>query len=214
MNPSHRYARLMQRSVSILTMVAFAWSLSPFAYAQVTPPVNTVNDGKNVQGGNYYNTTDGKTTFVNTGGGGLHIQPGIIVTGKEVSNPLDPLGSLTGNGGTLHFYAPGSVIRIDGTINVKGAMTNGIYTGNGGRVFFDSAFVYNNGAIYADGANGGFIQFNTGSAVFAPGSVTSAKGMNGYGGTVVVNASGAVDVQGNGDLVALLDTSGRVIGAY
>ena len=141
----------------------------PLGYAQavgdiVGGPVNSTQNGQIVQGGTYYNTSDSRTTFTNTGSGGLWLKSGTTVRGLEV----DPTNALTGNGGTLHFYAPGSVVRIDGTIDVN-ALRNGNYLGNGGRVFVDSAFLYQNGSIFANGGSGGLVQMNVGSAVFGTG---------------------------------------------
>lgn len=170
-------------------------------------PINTVNDGRIVKGGEYYNTPDGKTTFVNSGSGGLWVQNGVTVRGLEANAD----GSLTNNGGTLHFLAPGSVVRIDGKVDVSGVLNGqGSYLGNGGRVFVDSAYLYQSGQIYANGANGGLVQMNVGSALLAPGSSIEAKGFGGNGGAIAINSDGAVNIARQ----AVLDSSGRVAGSF
>ncbi len=174
--------------------------------------VNSVNDGQVVQGGTYYNTPGNKTTFQNSGGSGLWVKSGTTVRGLE----SDIGGTPTGNGGWLHFNAPGQVVRIDGNVSVSALMKGGAYVGDGGRVTIDSAFLYQNGAIFANGRNGGMVQFNTGSAMFGPNALIEAKGfgvthgLDGKGGVVSVNATGVVDVQRG----AVIDTSGQVVGTY
>jgi hypothetical protein len=189
-----------------LIAVTFVLSAMPLALA-APGDINSTNNGQVVQGGNYYNTADSKTTFVNTGSGGLWVKSGVLVRGLEVL----PDGSFTGNGGTLHFFAPGSVVRIDGSIDVSGILRGGVYTGNGGRVIVDSAFLYQNGSIFANGRNGGMVQFNTGTAVFGPNAIVEAKGFGygttGGGGIININASDIVDVQQG----ALIDSSGQVL---
>lgn len=165
---------------------------------------NSWNNGQVVQGGTYYNTPDSKTTFVNTGSGGLWVKADTTVRGLEVNGS----GALTGNGGTMLFSAPGSVVRIDGTIDVSAVMGKNGFAGNGGRVFIDSAMLYQNGAIYANGRNGGSISVNTGSAIFSPNSITEARGLEGTGGRIAVRASDIVDIQ----RAAVLDASGKVMG--
>lgn len=170
-------------------------------------PVNTVNNGRIVNGGTYYNTPDGKTTFTNTGSGGLWVRDNANIRGLEVNDS----GALTNNGGTLHFYAPNSVVRVDGNINVN-ALQNGqgASLGNGGKVFVDAAYYYQSGQITANGINGGLVQLNVGSMTLQPGAGIQAKGFGGNGGVIAINADGAVQLKPN----TLLDTSGKVAGTF
>jgi hypothetical protein len=115
-------------------LLAASLTLSTVALADV----NTVNDGPIVAGGTYLNTADGKTTFKNSAGGGLWLKSGSNIRGVEVNAS----GSLTNNGGTVHFYAPGNVVRLDGNIDVRGIRNSqGVYRGDGGKVFVDSAYI-------------------------------------------------------------------------
>jgi hypothetical protein len=170
-------------------------------------PVNTTQDGRIVKEGIYYNTPDNKTTFINSGAGGLWLQRGTTVRGLQVNSK----GNLTNNGGTLHLYAPGNVVRVDGNINVNGIINNkGISLGNGGRVFIDSAYLYQNGHILANGKNGGLIQVNAGAVTLNPKSRLEARGLNGAGGVIAINTQGPVDMR----LGSIIDTSGRVVGSF
>lgn len=189
-------------------LLPFALSLSLAiligpSYSQV--PVNSVNDGKIIHGGTYTNTPEGITTFKNSAGSGLWLQKGNNLRGIEVNSSGDP----TGNGGSFHFYAPGQAVRLDGDIDVRGLQNgSGAYLGNGGKVFVDSAYLYQSGNIYANGLNGGLVQFNVGSATLTDTARIEAKGFGGAGGIVAINASGSVDVQRQ----TVIDTSGRVVG--
>jgi hypothetical protein len=170
-------------------------------------PVNTVNDGRVISGGSYYNTPNGKTTFINSGPGGLWIKSGTSVRGLEVNTS----GNVTNNGGTLHFLAPNSVVRIDGKVDVSGILNgSGAYLGNGGHVFIDAAYLQHAGQIFANGANGGLVQINVSSAAIAPGTRIEAKGLNGNGGVIAINADGLVNI----GYLSLLDSSGRVSANY
>jgi len=185
----------IQKVIASVALTAlFLSNYLPVAQAQVNQTINTTNPTT----GTYYNTTGNWTTFTNNSH--IHVTNGTTLTGHEVNGT----GGLTGNGGSMAFNAP--FIRIDGTINVNSVFNGGL----GGNVRFDSQFVYQNGQIYANGSGGGgSIQFNTGSAVFAPCSVTEARGLNGSaGGHIGVNATGIVDVMHQ----AVLDTTGRVMG--
>ncbi|HEY9687366.1 MAG TPA: hypothetical protein V6C52_10355 [Coleofasciculaceae cyanobacterium] len=173
--------------------------------------VNSTNDGQVVQGGMYYNTQNNWTTFQNSAGTGLHVQTGSTVYGREVSDAANPAASMTGNGGNILFNAPGQVVRIDGNIDANGIMgQSGALVGNGGHVRIESAFLYQNGQIYANGVNGGQVQFNVGGMTMGPNAAISAQGVGGAGGVVGINASGAVDIAKG----AIIDTSGAVIGNY
>ena len=198
--PKHLTKRLLTAPV------ALALSLSLSSAALAAPgDTNSTNNGRDIAGGTYYNTGDNKTTFINNrGADGLNLAPGQTVRGLEVNGANVP----TGNGGTLHFYAPGSMVRLDGNVDVSGIVNgSGAYTGNGGRVFVDSAFLFQNGTIFANGFNGGSVQFNVGSAMFGPASRVEARGFGGLAGTISVNGIGTVDLQ-NG---AIFDASGRSI---
>jgi hypothetical protein len=110
--------------------------------------VNTVNNGRIIAPGTYSNTAQGKTTFMNSGPGGLWLKPGNTLRGVEVND----MGNPTNNGGTVHLYAPGSVVRVDGTINVNAASgSGGFYLGNGGRVIVDADYLFQNGRFLQTG---------------------------------------------------------------
>jgi hypothetical protein len=175
--------------------------------------VNSINNGQTVAGGTYYNTAGDKTTFTNTAGTGLFVGPSTTVIGREVSDAVNPAASLTGNGGWLHFSAPGQVVRIDGKIDANAAMSSGAFIGNGGKVTVDSAYLYQNGQIYANGVNGGHVQFNVGALTMGPNAAIYAQGQGGNGGIVELGTStskGAFDIQQG----AIVDVSGKVIGNY
>lgn len=177
------------------------------ATVQAALPINSVNDGRIIQGGTYGNTADKVTTFKNSAGGGLWLQGGQSLRGVEV----DPTGKLTRNGGTFHLYAPGQVVRLEGNIDIRGQQsTNGAFIGNGGRVFIDSAYLFQNGNIFASGINGGMVQFNVGSLTLGPTARIMALGYGGQGGVVSINASGAVDLQRG----SMIETSGKVSGMF
>lgn len=168
-------------------------------------PVNTVNDGAVVQSGTYFNNPGLSTTFTNRSGGGIVLPKGGNIRGVEV----DSNGSPTLNGGSFHFYAPGAVVRLDGNIDVRALRDgSGAYLGNGGRVYVDSAYLFQSGNIYANGINGGLVQFNVGSMTMNPNARIEAKGFGGKGGTIAINGSGAVDIAS----LAVLDSSGQVAG--
>jgi hypothetical protein len=175
--------------------------------------VNSTNNGQTVAGGTYYNTAGDKTTFTNTAGTGLFVGPSTTVIGREVSDAVNPAASLTGNGGWLHFSAPGQVVRIDGKIDANAAMSSGAFIGNGGKVTVDSAYLYQNGQIYANGVNGGHVQFNVGALTMGPNAAIYAQGQGGNGGIVELGTStskGAFDIQQG----AIVDVSGKIIGNY
>jgi hypothetical protein len=196
----------------------FAWAYRPVALACTValtvhslawaePSINSVQTGQVVQGGTYLNTTDGRTTFRNTFGSGLWVKNNSTVRGLEV----DSSGNLTNNGGTLHFYAPNGMVRVDGTIDVNALRSGrGAYLGNGGKVFVDADYLYQSGNILANGINGGLVQVNVGSMTLTPGARMEAKGQGGEGGVVTVNTTDAVDIQHG----AVIDTSGKVIGSF
>lgn len=171
--------------------------------------INSTNNGQIVQAGTYYNTAGSKTTFTNTAGTGLHVRAGDTVVGREV----DGGGALTGNGGWLHFNAPGQVVRIDGTVDVSGIMSGGVYTGNGGRVTIDSGFLYQNGQIYANGVNAGSVQMNVGAMTMGDGAVIQARGNTGALGNQsnidIKSTNGINMAQG-----AIIDASGNFVGSY
>lgn len=173
--------------------------------------VNSTNNGQVVSGGTYYNTPGNKTTFTNTGSGGLWVKSGTTVRGLEVSNPADPMNSLTGHGGHLHFSAPGQVVRIDGAIDVSGILGGqGHYLGNGGRVTIDAAYLYQNGHIFANGAKGGTVNFNVGHLTQTRNGRVEAIGQSGAGGQIDAQVSGMADIQRG----AIFDASGHNIGTF
>ena len=190
--------------------LALAVTLSCSAFLPVLAAVgdvNSVNNGHDIAGGTYYNTPGSETTFVNSANTGLHLKAGDTVIGREVNSStlLE-----TGNGGNLHFKAPGQVVQLDGNIDVSAILKNGNYGGNGGHVTIDSGALYQNGQIFANGANGGLIQMNVSGMTMGPGARIEARGLQGNGGVVNLNSSGAVNIpQG-----AVVDSSGAVIGLY
>lgn len=166
--------------------------------------VNATHDAQAIMAGTYYNTPGSKTTFTNSSDSGLHVRAGDTVRGVEVANPTNPLGSTTGNGGWLHFNAPGQVVRIDGTVDVSGILKNGVL-GNGGRVTINSAFLYQSGKILANGRNAGMVQIDVGAMTLKPGGRIEARGSDGLGGIVKIKTAGAVDLAD----ASLIDTSGN-----
>jgi len=198
----------MRKSLSKTQIFVLAMSLAFYpAIACALGPANTVHTGPVISGGTYFNTPDGQTTFKNTSGG-LWLKSGSNLKGVEVNN----VGNLTNNGGTFHFYVPGQVIRLDGNVDVRGIQNgSGAFLGNGGKVFLDSAYVYQSGKIYANGLNGGLVQFNVGAASLIGNARIEAKGTGqGTGGIIAINASGPVDLRRQ----VVLDTSGRVAGTF
>jgi len=168
-------------------------------------PTNTVNDGQSIQGGTYFNTADNATIFKNSAGTGLWLHTGNNLRGVEV----DSTGKLTNNGGNFYFDAPGQVMRLDSNIDVRGIRDgSGAYLGNGGKVFVDAAYLFQNGNIYASGVNGGLVQFNVGGMTIANTSRIEATGIGGKGGAISFNASGTVDIGRQ----VVIDSSGKVTG--
>lgn len=136
----------------------------------------------------------------------MWLQSGQTVRGIETDASKNP----TGNGGALYFRAPNNVVRFDGDIDVSAIRHGTAYVGNGGKVYVDSAYLFQNGNIYANGVNGGLVQFNVGAMTVGPNAKITANGFGGDGGSINVNATGAVNI-GKG---ALIDTSGKVVGTF
>lgn len=201
-------SRSKQWVVSVFLASSLFLSSLPLALAG-PGDVNSTNDGANIGSGTFFNTPGDKTTFINSSGTGLHLGAGDLVTGREVSSTSNPAANLTGNGGWLDFHAPGQVVRLDGNIDVSGIM-RGSTLGNGGKVTIDSAMLYQNGQIFANGANAGMIQMNVGGMTMGPNAKLEARGVEGAGGVVSINSPGAVNI-GRG---AVIETSGAVIGSY
>lgn len=177
-------------SVAVTCSAAFA--ADGFFNAPNGRPVNTLKDGAIIQGGTYYNSENGKTTFVNTHSGSLWLKSGTTVRGIQV----DETGHATGHGGNVHLSAPNSVVRVDGDINVSNVMRQDPFFGRGGNVTVDAAFYYQNGNIFANGYHGGAVLFNVGSASFGNTASVQAQGYSGPG-SISVNASGVVDIGRN-----------------
>ncbi|MBY0449904.1 MAG: hypothetical protein K2X01_04690 [Cyanobacteria bacterium] len=177
-----------------------------------TNQINQTYNGQIINPGSYYNTSNGSTTFVNTSGGGLWLQGGTVHGYQVGSN-----NQVNGNGGNINIYAPGSVVRLDGNINVSGILRGG-NLGSGGNLNITSAYLYQNGQIYADGSRGGLVQVNVDNLSMGTQALISAKGLggsssdnlNGAGGAVRINANGVVDIASR----ALIVTDGRVVGNY
>ena len=174
--------------IHVMGLIGLACTIALTDQGFAATPINSVQDGRIISGGTYYNTADNTTTFVNSSSGGLWLKGGSTVRGLEVNSS----GVLTNNGGTLHLYAPGQVVRVDGNINVNANMNSqGAALGNGGKVFIDSAYLFQNGNIMANGINGGLVQVNVGSMTLGDGSHDSKpKDQTGDGGVIAINASG------------------------
>lgn len=87
----------------------------------------------------------------------------------------------SGNGGSFIFNTPGT-LNVLGTIDVSASMPGG---------------------------SGGSIFANVGSMLMGPAGRINAGGMNGFGGTVLVNAAGQIDLQGNDQSQSLITVSGQ-----
>ena len=182
-------------TASALACSVFVMAL-PNVWAQnvgdvVAGAANQTIDGQQPGSGSYYSTNGDWTTFKNSGAGGLHVTGGTTIRGLEVNGG----NALTGNGGNVRFYAPGSVIRIDGTVDVNAIHNGSAYAGNGGKAVFVSDYLYQNGQIYANGIDGGAVRFNVGSATFMPNSVVEARSFGGRGGHIGIHGNGFVDVR-------------------
>ena len=165
--------------------------------------VNSINTGQNIPAGTYFNTAGSRTTFINNGGG-LWLHSGNLVRGLESSITKVP----NGNGGTLYFRAPNNVVRLDGNIDVSAVRNGTLYTGNGGKVFVDSGYLFQNGNIFANGSNGGLVQLNVGGMTLGSNAKITAQGFGGDGGSVNINSPGSVDLRSG----SIIDTSGKVTG--
>jgi hypothetical protein len=153
--------------------------------------VNTINDGKIIQGGNFYSSRDGETVFKNSGTGGLWLKSGSTIRGINVGET----GHATGYGGNVHLSAPNAVVRVDGNIDVSNVwIPNNHFHGSGGNLTIDAAFLYHNGNIFANGLVGGNVNINAGAATFGSKSRIEAQGYS-HGGSIVVQANGPVDVK-------------------
>jgi len=198
---------LLFRGKLLPLSVAASLTLSAMPVALAGPgDLNSVNNGPTIHGGVYDNTPGSRTIFENTSGGGLRLNAGELVRGIETNANKTP----TGNGGTLDFRAPNNVIWLDGNIDVSAIRNGNAYTGSGGKVFVESAYLFQNGNIFANGVNGGLVQMNVGGMTMGPNSKITANGFGGDGGSISINATGAVNI-GKG---ALLDTSGKVLGTF
>ncbi len=201
--PKNRYFKRIALPLCLALSVCIS-SINPLLAAP--GGVNSVNNGRVIHGGTYYNTPGNKTVFRNSGPGGLWLKNGSNLRGLQ-SNAT---GIPTGHGGTFYFRAPGNVVRLDGNIDVSALKNGSLYLGNGGQVFVDAAYLYQSGRIFANGYNGGLVQFNIGAATFGPQAQIRTMGFGGAGGQININASGVVDIR-NG---AIFDTSGGVVGTY
>lgn len=194
-----------RKLVGISLLLASSISLSNSAFSDA--PVNSVQDSRIISGGTFTNTADSKTTFINSAGGGLWLKSGSVIRGVEV----DSAGKSTNNGGTIQFYAPQDVVRIDGKVDVSGLQNGqGLYLGNGGHVFVDAAYLYQGGTILANGHNGGLVQVNVAGANLTPTAIIEAKGLGGNGGVVSINATGPVVTYPG----SVIDSSGKVTGTF
>lgn len=173
----------------LLCALALSFGVS---YADIPANIlNQTHDGAVINAGTYLNTAGHETTFTNTAGTGITLNAGSNIRGAEVLN-----GALTGNGGNIHIQAPDQVVRLNGNIDVRGFLPSGATgnIGNGGNVTIDSAFLFQNGNIYAGGMNGGNVQMNVGGMTMGPTSRIDATGQGGLGGKVVINSTGDVSI--------------------
>ncbi len=188
------------------SIVALSLTIALTPTGHALSPMNSTQDGRIIKGGTYYNTPGNTTSFINSQSGGLWLKAGTILRGLEANSN----GSLSNNGGTLHLYAPDNVVRIDGNIDVSAIHNcHGAYLGNGGKVFIDSGYLFQNGNIFANGSNGGLVQVNVGGMTLGNGAQIQAKGSTGAGGVVAINASDPVDLRRG----SVIDTSGKVLGS-
>jgi len=198
--PQRFLASVLALTFLLSSSVQLAFAVEPNIGDPISAPVNSVNDGYTIAGGTYANTDGGKTLFMNSHGNGLYLHSGQTVRGVEV----DSTGNFTGNGGFVHFWAPGQVIRLDGNVNVNGVL-------KGGRVLVDSAYLYQNGQIFANGASGGSVQFNVGAATFGPNARIEAKGSQQANGQITINAVDFVDFQSGSSVNTLVTAAGNVL---
>lgn len=185
-----------------LTLGVTALSIPILANA-AAGDINSINNGRDIAPGTYFNTPGSRTTFENANGG-LWLHSGNLVRGLESSINKVP----DGNGGTLYFRAPGNVVRLDGNIDVSAVRNGTLYTGNGGKVFVDSGYLFQNGNIFANGSNGGLVQFNVGGMTLGSNAQITAQGFGGNGGAVAISSPGTVDLRTG----SVIDTSGQVTG--
>lgn len=191
----------------IIPVLAISISIFSMPYSYAGPgDVNSINDGRDIQSGTYFNTPGSRTTFQNSAGGGLWLHSGDLVRGLESTAAKTP----TGNGGTLYFRAPNNMVRLDGNIDVSAVRNGTLYPGNGGKVFVDSGYLFQNGNIFANGANGGLVQFNVGGMTLGSNAQINAQGFGGAGGSININSTGTVDLRTG----SVVDTSGKVIGTF
>lgn len=196
--------RVSLNALHVQVALAISVSAAAIPIALAAPgEVNSINNGRDIAPGTYFNTPGSRTTFQNTNGG-LWLHSGDLVRGLQSSIDRVP----NGNGGALYFRAPGNIVRLDGNIDVSAVRNGSVYTGNGGKVFVDSAYLFQSGSIFANGANGGLVQFNVGGYTLGSNARITAQGFGGDGGSVNINSNGTVDLRTG----SLIDTSGKVLG--
>ena len=188
----------------IMSLAVSLTALSiPISAIAAPGDVNSINSGRDIAGGTYFNTPGSRTTFINPNGG-LWIHSGDLVRGLESTISKTP----NGNGGTLYFRAPGNLVRLDGNIDASAVRNGALYTGNGGKVFVDSGYLFQNGNVFANGSNGGLVQFNVGGMTLGSNAKVTAQGFGGNGGSININSPGTVDLQTG----SVIDASGQVAG--
>lgn len=197
----------LQNGVVSLTLALAITALSVPISSAAPGDLNSINTGRDIQGGTHLNTAGSRTTFQSASpGGSLWLHSGDLVRGLEANADK----SLTGNGGHLLFRAQDGVIRTDGDIDVSAVRNGTAYTGNGGQVDFESKYLFQNGNIFANGVNGGLVQFNVGGMTLGSNAKITAQGIGGNGGAININSTGTVDLR-NGSII---DTSGKVAGTF
>jgi hypothetical protein len=194
-------------SIGLKAFMALSIMITVSSVALSAPgEINSVNDGREIQGGVYFNRAGSKTVFRNSGDGGLWLPSTRSIRGVETKASGVP----TGNGGTLHFRAPKSVIRLDGSVDVSALQDGALFTGKGGKVTVYAAYLYQNGQIIANGKHGGSVNYNVIGATFGPQARVFAMGNPGNGGKISIKGTGVVDLQRG----SIMDTRGRVLGGY
>ena len=174
-------------------------SFSSGAFAQVNNQVNVINNGSHITGGTYINTPGNRTIFTNNGANGLWLHSGGTIRGLETS------------GGTIHINAPGSLVRIDGNIDVSAIRNGQFYTGNGGRIYVDSAYLFHNGTIFANGHHNNRA-FTVSSFTLGPAGVHAFPQI--HAGIAPLGNHLASMEPAPAQLASVVDMSGKVIGKY
>jgi hypothetical protein len=191
--------------------VTLAVSVSMFSFPlafSAPGEINSINTSNTIVGGTYLNTPGSRTTFTpGSSGGTMTLPTGSLLRGLEA----DPTShAITGNGGTIDVRNPNGVVFLKGDVDVSAVRNGSAYTGSGGKLFVESAYLFQSGNVYANGVNGGLVQFNVGGMTLNNNAQINAQGVGGAGGSVNINSTGIVDLRTG----SVVDTSGKVIGTF